>query len=62
MDLVTVFACSIITDSISKIIGLSAISNSFVITFDYSIGFNKLEAVLGGLTSTDFMIPLFDVL
>ena len=62
MDLVTVFECSIITDSISKVIGLSAISSSFVITFDYSIGFNKLESVLGGLISTDFMLPLFHVL
>ena len=44
-NLVTVFGCSMVTDSMSKMFGFSTFSSSLVIIFDCSIDFNKLEAV-----------------
>ena len=38
--------------------GFSTVSISWVIIFNYSISFNKLEAVLGCLTATYFISPL----
>ena len=61
-NLVAVFWCSIVTYYMSKRSGFSMASTSWVIVFGCSIGFNKLEAVLGFLTATNFMSSLFGVL
>ena len=61
-NFVAVFGCSVVTDSISKMLGFSTVSYSQVILFGWSIGFNKLGLVLRCLTATDFMSPLLDVL
>ena len=37
------------------------VSSSWVIIFDCSIAFNKLEAVLGCLKAAGFMLLVFDV-
>ena len=51
-NLVKVLGCSLVTTSTSKMVDFSVVSSSWVITFDCSIGFNKLEAVLECLTPT----------
>ena len=50
---VTVFRCSIATDSMSKKC-VFRVSSSWIIISDYSIGFSKLEVILGCLTTTGF--------
>ena len=58
-NLVTVFQCSIVTDSMSKMFGFSTVSTSWVIIFDFILGFKKLEVVLVSLIVTDFISALF---
>ena len=58
-NLVTVFQCTIVTGSMSKIFGFYTVSCSWVITFDCVIDFNKLEAVFVCLIVRDFMSLLF---
>ena len=60
-NLVTVFGCFIVTDSMSKTFYFSTVSSSWVNIFDCVIGFNKLEAVLGYLTVTESLPPFFGV-
>ena len=57
--LVTVFRCSMLTDSMSKIFAFSAISSSWVFIFDCFLVSNELEAVLGCLTVADFKWQFF---
>ena len=57
-NLVKVFGCSVVSDSISKMFVFSTVPSSWAIIFDSVIGFNKSEAVLGCLTVTDFISSL----
>ena len=61
-DFVAVFICSVKPGSMSKMFGFSPVFICWVIILDCSAGFNKLEALLGCLTATEFMSLLFDAL
>ena len=47
-----VFGCSLVTKCTSKMLAFSVVSSSWVIIFDCSIDFDKLEEFLGCLTPT----------
>lgn len=54
-NLVTVFVCSIVTDSISTMFGFSKVFDFWVVIFDCFIGFGNLEEDFGCLALTDYM-------
>ena len=58
-NFMTVFECSVVTDSMSKmILCFSTVYSSWVIIFDCIIDFSKFEVVLGCLSVTNFVSPL----
>ena len=61
-NLVLVFGCFIVTDSMPKTSSFCTVSSSSVNMLDCLIDFHKLEPVSGSLKAADFMWSLFDVL
>ena len=53
--------CSLVTDSLSKMFGLSKVSGSWVILFTSFTGFDNLKIDFGCLTVTGFLSLLFGV-